>query len=343
MNKQAVDPVVSVVIPNFNYAHYLKRRLDTVLSQTFQDFEIILIDDASTDNSMDVLESYRREPKLRIIANKTNSGNLFKNWNAGVKISRGEYIWIAEADDYADRRFLELLLDRIRQDPRIGLAYCQSLKVDEAERIQGSMQEYTSDLDKNRWKHDFKNNGQSECLQYLIFKNTIPNASAVLFRREVYVRAGYARESVYYGNDWLTWVSMLVDSDIIFLAEPLNYYREHKQSVRRQMDMTEDEVGASFMVLDYINRELKPDKKLLRHAMRNWMKNWVNMIFRGQGKLNAAANLRLLKQAKEIDPLAELRWMKEMQIYPLNLIWKKVASLLDTGKKSPEHVIGKGK
>ena len=109
------------------------------------------------------------------------------------------------------------------------------------------------------------------------------------------------------------------------------------------MDMTEDEAGASFMVLDYINRELKPDKKLLRRAMRNWMKHWVNMIFRGQGKLNAAANLRLLKQAKGIDPVAELRWMKEMQLYPLNLIWKKVVSLLDTGKKSPEHINGMGK
>jgi glycosyltransferase involved in cell wall biosynthesis len=336
MNKQDKDPVVSVVIPNFNYARYLKRRLESVFSQTFQDIEVIFIDDASTDNSLDVIENFRKEPRLRIITNDTNSGNLFKNWNSGVALARGQYIWIAEADDYADKRFLELLINELRQDDRIGIAYCQSLKVDDADRIRGSMLEYTSDLDRSRWKHNYRNDGQSECLQYLIFKNTIPNASAVLFRKDVYVKSGCALESVYYGNDWLTWVSMLLNSNIAFLAEPLNYYREHHQSVRRQMDMTETEAGASLMVLDYINRELKPEKRLLKRALNNWMKNWVNMIFRGKGKMNNAANFRLLSRVKRIDPMAECRWMKEMQIFPLNLIRKKLALLSGRVRKSHE-------
>jgi glycosyltransferase involved in cell wall biosynthesis len=340
MKAKAPDPLVSVVVPNYNYAGYLEKRLDTIMAQTFQDIEIIFIDDASTDNSLAILGKYLSDPRLKTIINKTNSGNLFKNWNSGVKEARGKYIWIAEADDYADHRFLELLVEQLEQNPLAGIAYCQSLKVNEANQILGSMLDYTKDLDENRWKNDFKNSGQHECIHYLIFKNTIPNASAVLFRKDIYVEAGYARESVYYGNDWLTWVAMLLRSDIVFLAEPLNYYREHPQSVRDRMDMTENEIQASFLVLEYIHREMKPDKVLLNRALKNWLKNWVNILYRGKGRINTTMNRDILKQVKQIDPGVEWRWMKEMLIFPINLVWKKAFSLLNKIKKSQNTVNG---
>jgi len=99
-------PTVSVVVPNYNHARYLQQRIDSILSQTYQDFELILLDDCSTDHSRDILASYRENPKVRIEYNDENSGTVFKQWNKGVRMARGRYIWMAESDDFADPRFL---------------------------------------------------------------------------------------------------------------------------------------------------------------------------------------------------------------------------------------------
>jgi glycosyltransferase involved in cell wall biosynthesis len=102
-------PKVTVVTPNYNYARYLPQRLDSILAQTYQDFELIILDDASTDNSREVIESYAKDPRIRTIYNGENSGSTFKQWNLGLKHARGRYIWFAEADDYAKPSLIETL------------------------------------------------------------------------------------------------------------------------------------------------------------------------------------------------------------------------------------------
>ena len=99
-------PTVSVVVPNYNHGRFLPQRIDSILGQTFQDFELILLDDCSTDNSRMILSSYAGDPRVRIEFNSANSGSPFKQWNKGVRLARGEYVWIAESDDYAEPRFL---------------------------------------------------------------------------------------------------------------------------------------------------------------------------------------------------------------------------------------------
>ena len=93
-------PLVSVIIPNYNYARFLTERIDSVLSQTFQNFELIILDDCSTDNSREVIERYRSNPKVsHIIYNQSNTGSPFAQWEKGLSVARGKYIWVAEADD----------------------------------------------------------------------------------------------------------------------------------------------------------------------------------------------------------------------------------------------------
>ena len=108
VEKMKNEPLVSVIIPNYNYAHYLEERMDSVLNQTFQDFEIIILDDASTDGSIKVIEKYKSHPKIAsVVINGSNSGSPFKQWKKGIQLARGKYIWIVEADDVADLSFLE--------------------------------------------------------------------------------------------------------------------------------------------------------------------------------------------------------------------------------------------
>ena len=327
------DPKVSVIIPNYNYAPYLAKRIESVLNQTYQDFEVIIIDDASSDNSIDIISGYLADKRIRTVFRKKNSGNLFKNWNLGVKQARGEYIWIAESDDYADTRFLEVLVSRLEQNPSAGLCYCQSLKVDETNNVIGSMQAYTDDLDPDRWKKSFMNNGRDECSRYLIYKNTIPNASAVLFRKRIYVQAGYSSESVYYGNDWRTWISLLLISDIVFDARPLNYYREHQHSVREKMDMTEFEIQSAYLVLRFIENQVALEKSILRKAFNHRVRSWVNIFFRGKGRINWKLNRYIFKMAKEIDPQLLFRFVFEFLVYPIKIMAGKFKALLVKLKK----------
>lgn len=221
-------PKVSVIIPNYNHAPFLQRRIESVLNQTYRDFEIIYLDDASTDHSGEVFAAFADDQRIRAVLNTTNTGIPGKQWNKGVLEARGDYVWIAESDDYADERFLELLVSRLDEHPTAGLAYCQSLVVNERDEIIGSYDYHTEDFDRRRWKHNFFNRGKDELTDYLLYKNTIPNASAVLFRKRIYEEAGFADEWLRYCGDWLMWVKMLMISDLVFVAEPLNYHRRHE-------------------------------------------------------------------------------------------------------------------
>ncbi|MFX8262451.1 glycosyltransferase family 2 protein, partial [Acinetobacter baumannii] len=88
---------VSVVVPNFNYRRFLEARLRSIASQTLPPYEIIVLDDASTDGSMEELLRLQPllSPELRIIKNHSNSGSVFRQWYAGVREAQGDYIWIA--------------------------------------------------------------------------------------------------------------------------------------------------------------------------------------------------------------------------------------------------------
>ncbi len=220
-------PKVSVIIPNYNHAAFLRRRMDSVLNQTYRDFEIIYLDDASTDDSGEVFSAFATDERIRAVLNTTNTGIPGKQWNKGVLEARGEYVWIAESDDYADERFLELLVPQLEEHPTAGLVYCQSLVVNEHDEVIDSYDHHTDDFDRTRWKRNFYNRGKDELTDYLLYKNTIPNASAVLFRKQIYEEAGFADEWIRYCGDWLMWVRMLMISDLVFVAEPLNYHRRH--------------------------------------------------------------------------------------------------------------------
>ncbi|MDE6180708.1 MAG: glycosyltransferase, partial [Phocaeicola sp.] len=107
MRKEHI-PTISVIVPNYNYACYLKERINSILQQTYTDYELILLDDASTDGSVKILEEYRTNPHVsHIVINKENTRSPFIQWMKGIRLARGKYIWIAEADDSAKPDFLE--------------------------------------------------------------------------------------------------------------------------------------------------------------------------------------------------------------------------------------------
>ncbi len=115
--------LVSVLMPNYNHAHYLPRALDAMLAQTWTDFEIIVVDDASTDNSREVIEDFaKRDPRVRSVALGENRGVNYAVMRA-LEVAEGEFICCAAADDFVAPNFLERCVTEMNHHPEAGLSF----------------------------------------------------------------------------------------------------------------------------------------------------------------------------------------------------------------------------
>ncbi len=178
-------PLVSIIVPNYNHEKYLVQRLECIFNQTYSNFEVILLDDCSSDKSREILLGYAKNPRVsHCVFNTTNSGNTFIQWNKGIELAKGDYIWIAESDDFCELNFLEELIQPVLNDHKIKLVYCQSNKVDEMGKITGSWLNHTDNLDASLFLTSFVMDGNEFIERFLIHKNVIPNASGVLFQKE---------------------------------------------------------------------------------------------------------------------------------------------------------------
>ncbi|NHC38034.1 glycosyltransferase family 2 protein [Scytonema millei] len=305
-------PKVSVIIPNYNHAQFLEQRIQSVLDQTYQDFEIIYLDDASTDNSNEVFAKFANNSRIRAIYNQTNSGSPFKQWNKGIRLAQGEYVWIAESDDYADKRLLAELVDKLDNNPTVGLAYCLSWFIDECDRSIFNSKDLLYFPDKERWEKDFVNNGIDECSKYLIFENIIHNASAVLIRRSIYEKVGYADESLRLCGDWLLWVKMLLVSDIAFISEPLNYYRAHSETVRYEASRNGVFAEESYQIVRYILANIICSKEVVEQVCETRIHRWLKIMFSKNEKISWKRHYKIYKVASAVDSEIKFRLTKKI-------------------------------
>ena len=222
-----MQPLVSIIIPNYNHSKYLDKRIQSCLNQTFQDFEIIILDDCSPDNSKEVIEKYRNHPKVtNIIYNKINSGSTFIQWNKGFELAKGEYIWIAESDDFCENHFLFTLVQLLNENKNLVLAFSFSQFVDSNGEI---MLPITKDYNKNKIIKG--NKFISLCMTS---ENMIWNASSALFRKSVlkHVAKDYTRYKA--AGDRLFWIEIAMNGNIGIVCKPLNYFRQHINKVSPQ-------------------------------------------------------------------------------------------------------------
>ncbi|MFN7014544.1 MAG: glycosyltransferase family 2 protein, partial [Bacteroidia bacterium] len=124
---------VSVIVPNYNHAAYLRQRLDSIFQQTFQDFEVILLDDRSADHSVEILQAYAQQYAHKVthlVVNEENTGNPFVQWKKGIELAQGEFIWIAESDDFCEPTLLETLYRALQDKPSVPVAAANLIQVD---------------------------------------------------------------------------------------------------------------------------------------------------------------------------------------------------------------------
>lgn len=292
-------PLISIVIPNYNYAQFLDERFQSILAQRRSDCEIIFLDDASKDDSVDLARSRYSRHIDRFEVNATNSGNPFAQWNHGVQLARGEFVWIAEADDTCAPNFLERMLAAITQSTSIGLAYCTTVPIDTDGQVldPNFHQNYLADLDGERWYRDFLTDGRSEVRHYLGRKNTITNVSGVLFRRAAYVGAGYAPVHLRMCGDWLTYCQLLHDWDLAFVSAPLNFHRQHpaKHTQNSVLDLTY--FREFLQVQNYVTHAFELGRDDEEAGLRRFLGEWDRLTVSNYGRIGLRRTLALARMA----------------------------------------------
>ncbi|GAB6011778.1 glycosyltransferase family 2 protein [Viscerimonas tarda] len=272
--------MVSVIIPNYNHALYLKQRIDSVLNQTCQDMELILLDDKSTDNSKEIIEQYREHAKVsHIIYNETNSGSTFKQWKKGIQLARGEYIWIAESDDYADKTFIETAMAVLEKDSSIGLVQAQSYNFDENGQVQGL---WINRRKSKLWNKDFKETGLQMIKEHMLINNPIVNASAVVFRKPA-LSEEMIDTSFTLNGDWLLYVKILLHSDFYNIGKPLNYFRQHNNKGSSRNVKNYNNITETARIINFIFSRIhlsKDEKNMVRYVfVSKWADQANNSLF----------------------------------------------------------------
>lgn len=224
---------VSVVIPNYNYESFLEERIDSILFQTYPVYEIIILDDCSTDHSIDLINKKIAENSsvnMRLIKNKKNSGSVFNQWQKGFKESKGDYVWIAEADDSSNPKFLEEAM-RGFDNKNVVISYCESKRIDEKNTILNeSCRDWMLVVSDNRWNKSYINPGEKEIVESLSICNTIPNVSAVVFKKLNQVEIIENAKKYKISGDWYIYYNLLKNGDIAYCSKSLNYFRKHSNS-----------------------------------------------------------------------------------------------------------------
>lgn len=220
---------ISIIVPNYNHAPYLAQRLDSVFNQTYQNFEVILLDDASTDDSVAILKTYQNHPKVsHFIVNTTNSGSPFKQWQKGIALAKGDYVWIAESDDTCQLIFLEQLISICNKE--ITIAFCASNVMNES-GLRVKKNDWAQQLTKEMMEQNFILKGTTVLKKYLRYRNIIPNASAAIFKKSCYEDA-MLKTDFYFCGDWYFWCKMSQKGCIAYSSKYLNEFRRHEFSTR---------------------------------------------------------------------------------------------------------------
>ena len=207
-------PLVTVYITNFNYGKYIKKSIDSVLNQKFRDFEIIIIDDGSTDNSKEIIESYRNNPKVTIVYQENKGLNVTNN--IAIKLSNGKYIMRLDADDYINENLLLILSEKLESDDSLALVFPDYYLVDEAENIIAEEK-----------RHDFEN---------VTMFDQPAHGACTMIRKDILLELDGYSEEFTRQDGYELWVKVIKNKKVANVDLPLFYYRQHNSSLTKNKE-----------------------------------------------------------------------------------------------------------
>lgn len=229
-----MNPKLSIVFTSYNHKEYLKQALDSLVGQTFQDFELIIIDDCSTDGSQEVLKAYEGNEKVRLYLQEKNSGSYVKASNLGASYARGEFMLFAQCDDFAEPTQIETLMKAFDSSSAVGVSFCRSSLVDERGKVIGNDYDIRERSFKNLCVRDTVILAQ-QMRDFLLKSCVIPNLSAAIFRKKYFDELGGLSEKYIVASDWCFWLEMAEKCNFYYTAAALNNFRQHETTIRSKV------------------------------------------------------------------------------------------------------------
>jgi glycosyltransferase involved in cell wall biosynthesis len=210
-------PKVSVCIPTYNTARYLPEAIESVLRQDFEDFELVICDDVSTDETPEICRSYD-DPRIRYIRYKEN-GRQAGNFNRCLQEAQGDYITLLHADDWLLPGFLRDRATRLSDDPGLGFVFGAVQIADAASNITSTS---------GRWTED-RSFGPAELLEPLLY-GCILSPPSLMVRKSCSTQAGLFRSDLTWGHDWEWALRLAEHCGAYYVSAPLSVYRVHDAS-----------------------------------------------------------------------------------------------------------------
>jgi glycosyltransferase involved in cell wall biosynthesis len=245
-------PKITALVPSYNHGRYLRQRIESVLTQTYQNIELIVIDDCSADDSDEVIQQILREYDFKYIRNAQNSGTPFSSWERITALATGDYIWICESDDYASPTFLEAAVEKLKHLPNAVLFYCNSWIIDEEGNNIDHTDSYFHEIWKeSRWDSDFVVGGISELSHFQTRGQTVPNMSSALIAAGAF-RKAYTPflKRLKLTGDWLFIGYLMGQGDVVFSHSALSHFRKHEVTSRVRVKSARSQ--AEFLLTKYL-------------------------------------------------------------------------------------------
>ncbi|MDE1507155.1 glycosyltransferase family 2 protein [Ligilactobacillus salivarius] len=267
---------ISVIVPIYNVEKYLKKCLDSIINQTFKEFEIILVDDGSTDNSEMICKEYRRKDS-RIVYLKKNNGGLSDARNYGLDYANGEYVAFIDSDDYLGKNFLEFLYRAIRTS-KSEVAVC------------GFVIEYEDEKnlqDVSLHEDNVTITGKDLLHRVMKYKDGYSYVVAwnKLYKRELFDNIKFAKGKVY-EDEWINYPLFWNVDKVYLLDKKLYHYVQRTGSIKNSRMSLKKIESMNEMLKDRILFYKDKDIKLFILAnirYRNWL---INTLCRNKSMLS---------------------------------------------------------
>ena len=262
---------VSVVVPNYNYGKYIKKRIDSICKQTYPIYELIILDDASTDGSAEqlkemVLDMKVKCPEMRVrfVGNTKNSGKAMTQWKKGFELAEGDFVWIAEADDLCSRRFLEEIMKGFN-DPKVVMSYAESKIINGQGLIIAPSFRWSRDKERTgHYKKSYIKDGKDEIREIMAIRCTIPNVSGVVFRKKA-VKMDDLERAIDFSQvgDWYLYIKLLEKGKISYNRKALNKFRIHEGSKTADSKKGAEHYKEILSMHNYFKNSYDLDERIL--------------------------------------------------------------------------------
>lgn len=247
----ADHPPVHAIVPSYRHARYIRRRIESILGQTYPNIRLTVIDDCSPDESDAIIRDLQASHGFTYIRRKENSGTPFSAWAWAAEHCTDGYVWICESDDFAEPEFVERAVSALRSTQNAVIFYCNSAVIDADDNIKGSTAQYFREYwQDTRWTQDFAALGTQELAEFQGRGMIVPNMSSSLIDATAFAKAfdpDITRFKL--TGDWLFVGRVLSQGNAVFTKDILNNFREHVDTARSSVKSARSQ--AEFVITKY--------------------------------------------------------------------------------------------